>query len=479
MEEVHMEFYENENLLNYLYPFFTSRIDIKNYGNKKNSIEVLRNSDNQSRVIFPAWFKDNHGDGFTIHSTKSVLDLKIKCINDGVLKIFLRSKDVRDKNDFRFPIYIDYTSFKVNDIPLIKDHNLCSHDTPYIFEKNVKNSEILSIHCEWLPFNSSCEFKNQDLTLSQSQDFLNLKNEISSFMKTTNDYLDAHNFLFNTLFIDFKQEPRNSMKDLKLVCVELLKFVSNVCKKYGLEWWMDYGNLLGTIRHEDFIPWDDDVDIGMMRNDYNKLNAVIENEIKEHGLEDVITLVYKQRKIDDKFVGTFLQILIFHKFPNGKSVLFAGVDVFPYDYLNKFEDFASLSDLHHEVRLSFYRNLSNNIPYEECLEKCYEDLDCSFNKSKFIIPSVESGAGITNVWPFFVAETDKIFPLKLRKFGNTMFPCPNDSNTYLKSIYGDYMKLPKSIHEHGRVEHFRYVQDAHEILMNYVKIFKKVNDSFE
>lgn len=475
-----MDFHEIKSLLENLYPFCTGRLDIKNYGNENNSIEILSNSDDSSQINYWSWFKDNQGEGVTIQSVKLVLDLKIKCINNGVLKVFLRSKDVKDKNNFRFPIYIDYTSLKVNDIPVLTNHNLCSHDSPYIFEKNVKDSEILSIHCEWMPFNSECEFMTSDSTLSQNQEFLNLKNEVSSFIKTTNSSLDTHNFLFNTLFIDFKQEPRSSMKDLKLVCIELLNFVSNICKKYGLNWWLDYGNLLGAIRHEDFIPWDDDVDIGMMRNDYNKLNAVIENEIKNHGLEDIITLVYKKRKIDDKYVGTFLQILIFHKFPNNKKVLFAGVDVFPYDYLNKFEDKDSLSDLHQKVRLSFYRNLSNNIPYEECLKKCYEELNCSFDKSKFIIPSVESGAGISsNMWPFFVTETDKVFPLKLKKFGQNMFPCPNDSNSYLKLIYGDYMKLPNSIHEHGRVEHFRYVQNTHEILMDYINIFKKVNDSFE
>lgn len=474
-----MEFYENKDLLENLYPFFTGRIDIKNYGNEKNSIEILNNSDVSSRIVRAPWFKDSNGEGVTIESRKSVLDLKIKCINDGMLKIFLRSKDVRDKNNIRFPIYIDYTSLKVNDIPLLNGHNAFSHDTPYIFEKNVKSSETLSVHCEWLPFNSLCEFKNTDLALSLNQDFLNLKREFSDFKRDTNKYLNSSNFLFNKLFIDFKQEPINVMRNLRLVCLELLNFVNNICKKYGLGWWLDYGNLLGAIRHENFIPWDDDVDIGMIRKDYNKLNAVIQNEIKAHGLDDIITLTYKKRKVDGKDVGTFLQILMFHKFPNYKEILFAGIDVFPYEYLNKYDDVDSLGKLHNEVRFSFYKNLSENIPYEDCLREAYDDLDCNITNADFIIPGFENGAGITDVWPFYVLNSDQVFPLKLRKYGDYMFPCPNDSNNYLKSIYGDYMRIPRSIYHHGRVENFRYIENANELLMYYANILKKVNDNFE
>ncbi len=130
-----MEFYKNEDLLKNISPFFTGRLDIKNYGNEDNSIKILSNSDDSSQIYRWSWFKDDRGEGVTIQSIKTVLDLKIKCINDGVLNLFLRSKDIKDKNNIRFPIYIDYTNLKINDIPLLTGHNLFSHDDPYIFEK--------------------------------------------------------------------------------------------------------------------------------------------------------------------------------------------------------------------------------------------------------------------------------------------------------------------------------------------------------
>ena len=54
----------------------------------------------------------------------------------------------------------------------------------------------------------------------------------------------------------------------------------NICKKYDLKWWLSFGNLIGAVRHEGNVPWDDDVDICMMREDYDKFFEVIRNEVK-------------------------------------------------------------------------------------------------------------------------------------------------------------------------------------------------------
>ncbi|MBQ7563247.1 MAG: LicD family protein [Lachnospiraceae bacterium] len=48
----------------------------------------------------------------------------------------------------------------------------------------------------------------------------------------------------------------------------VLNEIDLVCKRHGLKWWMDFGSMLATVRHHGFIPWDDDVDIGMLREDY-------------------------------------------------------------------------------------------------------------------------------------------------------------------------------------------------------------------
>lgn len=54
------------------------------------------------------------------------------------------------------------------------------------------------------------------------------------------------------------------IRDVQLSNLELLKELDYVCKKNNLQYWLDFGTLIGAIRHKGFIPWDDDIDTGMM-----------------------------------------------------------------------------------------------------------------------------------------------------------------------------------------------------------------------
>ena len=58
----------------------------------------------------------------------------------------------------------------------------------------------------------------------------------------------------------------------------MLKFLKSICQKYKLNYFLAYGTLIGATRHQDFIPWDDDVDVMVPREDYHKLIKAIEKE---------------------------------------------------------------------------------------------------------------------------------------------------------------------------------------------------------
>ena len=70
------------------------------------------------------------------------------------------------------------------------------------------------------------------------------------------------------------------MKKVWAVQLDLLAEFARVCEKHNLRWWIDAGTLLGAVRHKGFIPWDDDVDVMMMRKDYKRLLEVA-NEFKK------------------------------------------------------------------------------------------------------------------------------------------------------------------------------------------------------
>ena len=136
-----------------LIKYNSARIDVKNYGSLDNKIKLVDENFHLARIYFPEWFKSDEGEGMIIESEKNSINFRFECINYGILKSFLRGPDIYDKNQVRFPVYIDFTNLTINDELIFDENKLVWHDCPYIFEKEVKNSEIIDIHVEWLPFN--------------------------------------------------------------------------------------------------------------------------------------------------------------------------------------------------------------------------------------------------------------------------------------------------------------------------------------
>lgn len=131
--------------------YFSSRIDIKNWGDYNNKVEFLSISDNDATLAFPNWFKDNDGEGAVVESTKGRIDLKVKCIGNGALNIRLRGVNAKYKNKHK-PVFIKFTSLECNGEQILNEEKLVSHDDFYQSDINVSDGDIMFITVEWSPF---------------------------------------------------------------------------------------------------------------------------------------------------------------------------------------------------------------------------------------------------------------------------------------------------------------------------------------
>ena len=67
---------------------------------------------------------------------------------------------------------------------------------------------------------------------------------------------------------------RLTIDDMKEIQLELMDELDRVCREQGITYFLAYGSLLGAVRHGGFIPWDDDIDVGMLRPDYTPTTSV-------------------------------------------------------------------------------------------------------------------------------------------------------------------------------------------------------------
>lgn len=146
-----------EDVIRKLLIYVTARIDLIISGNE-NEIEITNCDDNNIVFKEPSWLNPSEYNGIIIESTKTKLNLKMKCKKKGKLKVYLRGKDVRDKDKKRFPIYLEFTRFVINQEVIFDKKRLLSHDKCYTHELEVDENQVISLNVEWKPFDINCKY---------------------------------------------------------------------------------------------------------------------------------------------------------------------------------------------------------------------------------------------------------------------------------------------------------------------------------
>ena len=245
-----------------------------------------------------------------------------------------------------------------------------------------------------------------------------------------------------------KYNPEGSdLRNLQNRMLEILKCVDEICQRHKIPYWLSSGTLLGAVRHGGFIPWDDDIDIELLREDYLKLITILPQELPAHyrlqTKESDTGYVYIFAKVRDT------QSLIEEKIVFNKHFQLNGafIDIFPLEHTQK-----HLA----KIALVCYNRLCLNVVEKYGPNKLFNIFHRLLTKWLFplfraITPKKSAIIHHTYGVGFLKNErhTTDIYPLKRINFEGYLFNAPSDCDKYLKRIYGnDYMKLPTNIETH-------------------------------
>jgi lipopolysaccharide cholinephosphotransferase len=264
----------------------------------------------------------------------------------------------------------------------------------------------------------------------------------------------------------------NRLRKIQLLELEILKDIDTICEENDLKYYMVGGTLLGAVRHKGFIPWDDDVDIAMYRDDYNKIQKIIQDRFSEkYFVQNFDTDPNYTRYITKiKLNGTKLVHKGLAKVDSHHGIY---VDIFPLDRVKK-EDGLGL-----RLRGKLYRwlyaykimriNVNNDMKlWKKIIKVAFRwitflvpnrfvnkvfDYICTKDNDNNCSYTTSFGSGFG--WKRQLYKND-VFGNSVRlMFEGYKLRAPDKYETVLKRLYGDYMQLPpieKRTTDHNFVE---------------------------
>ncbi|SFU66015.1 LicD family protein [Butyrivibrio sp. INlla21] len=320
----------------------------------------------------------------------------------------------------------------------------------------------------------------------------------------------------------FREEVRNGFYIPTMIKrywagqLQILSEIAKLCKKHDIQWFGDYGTMLGAVRHGGYIPWDDDFDICMMRDDYERFFEIAKKEFPkeyiilslrdiEEGYDNILGRIVNCSAIDctkehmDEFSGCPYTV---------------GVDIFPMDGMfadetkekerydrakrailvhNAVEAKDELGDLAKNIESLLIDVEKENHVHLKRGKKLKRELELLIEKIYMECP-VSDGDRVA-LMPFYMMYGNHVFPKKFfektfeMKFENTTIQIPCCYDQILSSNYGNYMEIRKGggMHEYPcyisqeralkkKLEHnpYRYTFDANHMLVSVKRYMTKM-----
>lgn len=233
---------------------------------------------------------------------------------------------------------------------------------------------------------------------------------------------------------------RGLNRAFQLLALEVLKDIDRVCRKHDIRYWIDFGTLLGAIRHGGFIPWDDDLDISMPWDDYIRFQQLNASEF-ECSIPHFQTGLW----------GKVYHKDFFDPWPNSPTVFAIYVDIFPYHYLDE----SYTADEAKTYMLSLGKEKVAKIREQV---KTYGGQAPTFaalhpefapKEEKLMSATPSSYLFMSLSWPWQfppsstprIVRTKDIFPLKDIEFEGHSFLAPSQPEIWLTCLYGAWWQV--------------------------------------
>lgn len=255
----------------------------------------------------------------------------------------------------------------------------------------------------------------------------------------------------------------NELRKLQLILLDMLIEIDRICKKHSIRYCIIAGTLLGAVRHKAFIPWDDDLDIAMTRNEYERFRNVCMSELDERNyfFQDNITDSYflwgygRLRCKNSEFIRVGQEHL------KMKTGIF--LDVFPLDGVPDFPLarglFTAYCFLLRKILYSHVGAVSDKSTVKRMMYGVLRNVPTQWVFKKLDHLHHYGRKHNTKYVRILTFPTPKNRPFGyLRKwyenigeieFEGHLFPCVKDWEEYLTYKFGDYMTLPSEAERHG------------------------------
>lgn len=249
------------------------------------------------------------------------------------------------------------------------------------------------------------------------------------------------------------------LRKVQLVQLEIAKEIKRVCEENDIRYFLADGSFLGAVRHGGFIPWDDDMDIGMLRSDYEKFCRIAPSKLKP---EYCLQTWYTEPNYGLPFGKVLKRNTVYLESKKSRRLQENGfyVDIFPFDYVPQEEEQRKalaaqlLSIYRMKLMKSGYKPWMENdtIVWKKRIGYLYYQLKSLFVSQNNLARDYDTLAVAVLDSPVVCEQSALPHPdyyesscveqLADYTFEGETFKGPKDYDKYLTALYGDYMTLP-------------------------------------